>query len=481
MATKLNPILGGDLQNQQGLRERQFTTQLEHHTALNEHFKLSTEISADSFDMERRTESVRDPNPNHPLNYQVNFAEDELLLRSVLSQEQQDWGQFAVGVEWGHDWFGAGWGDDDRDMRLGETGEIVNGPDSRAIREGNNGSADRLGNELFVGNGWGTNNYALFGESSWVVSPANKLLISARYDKNTYTDWLFSPRLAWLTNIKDGHIAKLILQRSLRTNTSAQLYSNAQFHQDSPPEKFDSLEFIYSLQYSRESLMNFSVFRNQSEVIAFQSDDNSIRLVGDLNLWGAEAEWRYETDWGSFGTNFSYVKQLDWQLASGIRASGISYSDYSLPINGANTQQGFDNDLNNWPTSSIKLFTHYKFTDDLTLHLDVHWFSEWAGAKDGLTAMRRAVVGTNSEAAVDDALARVAAEDTYASDYRINFLLEYRMPHAFRLQLFSQNILGSHGNKRYSYDDAGNSQAAPRRVRFTEEPQTYGIRLSHEF
>lgn len=471
----------GDLLNQQGLRTRQITSQVEHHTALNKTFNLMTQVSVDSYDMERRIEAVRDPEPDHPLNYQVNFAEDELILRSVLNQEQQDWGQFALGVEWGRDWFGSGWGDDERAMRLGESGEIVSGADSWAIRTGNGGSADRLGNELFVGKGWETNSYAIFGESSWVLSPANKLLVSARYDKNTYTDWLFSPRLAWLATIKEGHVVKLIAQRSLRINTAAQLYSNAQFDQKSTPEKFDGLELIYTLQTSRVSAMNFSLFRNDSEVIAFQGQDNSIRLVGDLKLWGAEAEWRYDASWGTFGTNFSYVKQIDWHLAPGIQSSGISYSDYTLPIGGANTQEGFGNDLNNWPTSSIKAFTHYKFTDDLTIHLDAHWFSAWQGAKDGLESLRRAVAGTNNEAAVEESLARVAAEDTYDSDFRLNLLLEYTMPKAFTLQIFSQNLLGRHGNKRYSYDDAGNNQAAPRRVRFTEEPQTYGLRLSHSF
>jgi hypothetical protein len=49
-----------------------------------------------------------------------------------------------------------------------------------------------------------------------------------------------------------------------------------------------------------------------------------------------------------------------------------------------------------------------------------------------------------------------------------------------RIQLFVQNLLGRDG-KRYSYDDAGNTNPAPRRVRFVEEPRSYGMRVYYHF
>ena len=204
-----------------------------------------------------------------------------------------------------------------------------------------------------------------------------------------------------------------------------------------------------------------------------------------IELNGMEAEMHYAGERGSAGMSFSWVELQDWKLAPGVFSSGVSYSDYNLQIGGTagGTQVGTGSDLNNWPNQSLKVFGNYRVAERLTLHVDARWYSEMRGAKDGLEGLGNALAGTRS--ATPDfqaALDRVAREDAYDSDIRFNALLDYAVSPGSSLQFFGQNLFGGDGNKRYAYDESTkNSRAAPTRVRFVEESQSWGIRFIHRF
>lgn len=470
----------GELINEQGVRDRQVTSMLEHKTIFSEQLTLSSQAIFGSYDFERRTGNVRSLILDNPLNYQVNFAENNLTARNVLNWQADAGAQVALGLELQHNHYGKGWGDSEKDMRLGESGEIINGPDSHALSTGNGGSANNAVPAIYVGDGWSTNGLAIFSEANFTFGAGQRLLLSGRADKQTYSDWVYSPRAVWISPLAEGHVLKFIAQRSSRLNTAAQMYSNALYDVPNRPEQLDSFELAYAAQPTKNLSFNFSMFHNNAEVIAFQLSDNTNRLVGHSKLHGIEGELRYSWEHSNVGVNFSYVKQLSWQLAPGVITSGISYADYNLPISRAGVQQGWGNDLNNWPNEALKFFANYDFTNRLRFHVDARWFSKMQGAQDGLTAMQKAVVGTSSEAAFNAALERINDEEVYSSDYRADSLIEYSATDAMRIQLFVQNLLGRDG-KRYSYDDAGNTNPAPRRVRFVEEPLSYGMRVYYHF
>ena len=68
----------------------------------------------------------------------------------------------------------------------------------------------------------------------------------------------------------------------------------------------------------------------------------------------------------------------------------------------------------------------------------------------------------------------------YDYDFRLNASLQYQANEHRRLNVYIQNLLGVNNNKRYAYD-TGTSRAAPHRVRFVEEPRTFGLRLDYKF
>ncbi|MES2125772.1 MAG: TonB-dependent receptor plug domain-containing protein [Pseudomonadota bacterium] len=480
-SNEFKTVFAGVPTNEQGLRSRELSSNVQKEVALAPGLTLSARLSAESNDFERRASAARVPDPNHTLNYNVNFAESDLTARAVLNWQATPWAQLALGAELSRDHFGAGWGDDVHDMRLGESGDIVNSPDSKAIQKGNGNSADRLLPPIFVGDGWSASTRSLFAEANLNVGEHHKLLLSSRLDKNTYSNSLFSPRVVWISSVADGHVLRLSAQRSSRMNTAAQMFADSVRGRASDAERASSLEAAYTAQLTQGLGFNLALFRSSDAIISFQGFDNTDRLTGQLRTLGAEGELHYNWERGRIGMNVSHVRLQDWTLAPGITRSGISYADYHTQLPGAGIQTGFGDDLNNWPNNAVKVFGNWKFAEGWTMHADARWTSTMQGALDGLEALKRAVAGTPAATpAFYAALERIAIEHTYASDLRVNALLEYAITRTAALQLFGQNLIGRYGNKRYAQDD-GNIAAAPVRVRFVDEPATLGVRFTYHF
>ncbi len=473
-------LVGNQWVNLQHTQDRQFTSTLTYDRELAEDFIVSAMASFDSFDTERRISKANQPDiENHPLNKRIDFAENELLLKAVVNWKAKDWLELAVGAEYSWDRFGHGWNDSRHDMRLGEGGTIVSGPNSRAIEDGNRGSADRKGNHIYAGNGWDTETFSVYSEANIDINKNLKTLISARVDKNTYTDALISPRIALISPLAKGHQVKFVAQRSVRMNTAGQLFAENEFGASSDPETLDSFELIYSGELSERASLEIATFLNQVEVLGWEGDSNQTLFVGNLDVLGFEAELEYQGVSGSWGLNYSYSKQQRWQLADGLSGSGISYSSYSEEVGGG-IQVGEGNDLNNWPNQGLKLFGHYRISSNLVVSGSLRYLWDFQGAKDGLIGLEKAVAGSDDEAAVSDSLGIVKNQGAYDSDLRIDASLSYALSHELSATVFVQNLYGSNDNKRYSYD-SGNDDTAPRRVRFVEEPRMVGLKLDYQF
>lgn len=469
------------LLNQQGLRDRQWTNTLQYDNELREDLSIATMLSMDTFDIERRRDVTHHPDPDHVLNKETNFSETEVFVRSQLNWQASDALEIALGSEYAWDHFGPGWGDDEKDMRLGEDGIIVSGPGSNAMDPTSAGYADKDGTALFVGNGWSTNTYSFFTETNLTLSSMLKLLMSARADKNTYSDWLYSPRIALIADVATGHNLKLIAQQSQRMATAGQLYALHQNNNDPDSETLNAVEFIYSAFADKPLSFSVATFWHDAEVIAWNQAAQSSTEVGNLKLFGIEPELSYTWSEGIIGVNYSFVKQLDWQLAGGVPSSGISYSDYNLPLSGSTgIQTGVGNDLNNWPNEALKFHGRVALCEKLMFHVDGRFVWDFQGAKDGLTGLADAVDGLPEEPAVDAAIQKAEDAGAYEYDFRLNASVSAEAGEHLTIQVFGQNLLGQDGNKRYSYD-TGNNKASPHRVRFVEEPRTFGVRAIYEF
>ena len=467
----------GELLNQQSVRDRQWTTAIKYEDKLSTSLDFSAMVSLDSFDAERRAENVRHPDPDHVLNFGSNYSEDELFARGVFNWQFSDETELALGAEFSYDRFGPGWGDDEKDMLLGDDGDIVNGPDSNAIGASGLDPADAI----YAGDGWSTKTYSLFGEANMSLSPANKVLLSARLDKNTHSDYLFSPRAALIRKLNTNHVVKIVAQQSKRMNTAGQNYIENKNNNDPEEESLTSLEFAYTGLLNNRTQLNVSNFWNQADVIAWNNDVDRSIFIGELKLVGLEAELFYKWRGGNLGVNYSYVKQLDWNLDNDLEGSGISYGDYNQPLRNSNAvMESVGNDLNNWPNQALKLFARININAQTTWHVDAHVFWDYQGSKDGLKSLHDSVQGEPEEAAVEQAIANIEAVDTFDYDFRLNTSISYKPTSSLDIRFLVQNLLGSNRNKRYAYD-SGTTRAAPHKVRFVEEPRTFGIKAEYKF
>ncbi len=74
---------------------------------------------------------------------------------------------------------------------------------------------------------WHTNTYSILGEYQWQMCKKWTMFLGSRFDRHTYTDWMFSPRgaLVWVPNEKETF--KLMANQSVRREKDDELRAHA--------------------------------------------------------------------------------------------------------------------------------------------------------------------------------------------------------------------------------------------------------------
>ncbi|MCD4695435.1 MAG: TonB-dependent receptor plug domain-containing protein [Bacteroidales bacterium] len=481
------------------LRDRHFTLALENTHKFSYDLTLKSLISWDSEDHERgvarfRTYEISTPveiqkamaDINSARNKSSNFAEDELLIRILAEKELSEKYKAVLGIEYSLNHWGPGWGDNKMKFRMGDSWNIISGIDSYLYDYKKYRGVDSA-EACFVGNGWTTHTYSIMGEVKLGFDPLFTLLLSARLDKDSYSKYLFSPRIAIVSKLNEKNILKLIGQRSQRMNTAEQLLIQHRAGNKSDPETLTGFELIYNRMQSDKLFFSISSFYNQLEVLSWDKSELSTTLTGDLSLYGIELEAKYISDKVKAGINHSFVKQLKWKLAEGVGRSGISFADFNVPVhatvNGYDVEvvlSGVGNDLNNWSNHATKFFSRFKLCDKIILHTDAHVFWGFKGANDGLKVLENAAAGTDNEEDVLKAIESLRNKDALGIDFRFNMSLTYKIKDKSSVTVYAMNLIGTGSNKRYMYD-TGLFRLAPYAPIFIEEPRAFGFKLNINF
>ena len=432
-----------------GRRQRQFTTMLEHSSRLSEKWVLSGKLGFDTFEDHHR------PKVGRP---EKIFSDTEYFVRAQLHYDSQKKLKTVAGFEYSYELFGPGWGEDkDKTFNIDN---IISGPSSDHYAE----------NTLCVGNGWETHHYALFSEGNYSFSPTLSALISARLDKNSYTEYMFSPRAALIRKLKNGNYLKIVAQRSVRMTTANRLYRAHVAGTKSEPEVLDAYELMYEGTHGNKTSYRAVGFYNRLKAIGWSSEGTM--PLGTLQTCGLEFEADYKTDRLRIGFNHGFTKQLDWDMNPGITRSGISYSDYNQDAGGGVMLTGNGNDLSNWSNHITKFFANIKlFNDKVTLHGDTHIFWRFEGFQDGLDMIEDAGSGGAVFDVVDD-------HDIFETLITANAQITWQINDNASISLFVQNISILGDNKRYHYN-TGYKKLYPERG-WQEQPAVAGIRCRIE-
>jgi outer membrane receptor protein involved in Fe transport len=469
-----------EFENFRQTRYRYYQFALENKTPFTENWSLKSLLGLSSIDVhnvEKWNKSITVNDRDNLQNIQQIFSEDEYFARFMFNYEPEDSKiSAAFGVEGSYDTIGPAWGKDEDDgLRLSEA--MISGPSSEAYGSGYGQVNAATANYFAIGEGWETWSHAFLGELNVELTPKTTTLFSARLDKHSYTDYLFSPRFAWIYELEKDRYLKFIAQRSVRMNTQEELFINHELGLEDKPEKLDTFEFIYSNKATENLSYQVSTFYNRNKVIAWDATLRRTDLVGSLETVGLEAEAKYQKENFNIGANHSFVKQLDWKLAENVTASGISYSDYYYDAGGGVIINSKGNDLSNWSNQATKLFTNISFLDGkLTLHGDARIFWGFEGLQDGLDALSAAGIPAGAAAEIED----VERHHGYDLQATGDFSLMYRLDRFADVTFFVQNIPIIGDNKRYSYS-SGFRRNYPDKTSWVEEPIVFGLRYRLRF
>jgi hypothetical protein len=486
-------LIDGKFRDLRLSRFRYFQLALENQTDINKDWDLKSTFGLSSTDIrdiqkEFGTSSdpgkifnINDNSKNNLRNYGLMYSEWEYYAQFMLNYRPDDSKlKGALGYEVSYDTIRPSWGKNkDNGLRLGSDYGIISGPSSDAYgTETSAGQVNSSSNFYYpVGNGFEAVNHSVIGELNYELTPKTTVILSGRFDKNTYTDMMFSPRFALIQELNRDEYLKFIVQRSVRMNTLDELYINDKKGVTNFPEKLDMLELIWTKKVNEHWSFENSAFYSKNKAIGWDSVSRSAAPLGTLELFGIESELKYQNDNYEIGINHSIVKQLNWKLAEGIENSGISYSDYFSPSTNSTTVTigSNGNDLSNWANQATKLYTNIELLEGkATLHGDIETFWGFEGLQDGLEAYERAS-GANAAN-----LAAVRDKDAFGVQSRANLSLTFHLTKDADFSIFLQNIAVFGDNKRYSYS-SGQKNSYLDKASWVEEPMVVGVKYKLRF
>ena len=370
---------------------------------------------------------------------------------------------------------------------MGDGSEIISDTNSYAY-----GKESYFVNKgIYVGKGWSTNTISAFGEVKYTLVPKLAILASGRIDKDTYSDFLISPRLGLISELNSKNALRLVFLESVRMNTAEQLYVQNLSNKKSVPEKIKSVELMYTGLPTSNLIVDASVYYNDVQVLGWSDNDSTTVNVGNLSLMGVELNLTYKISKFDVGFNHSFTKMIRWKLNDSIQTSGISYSDYNKTAtyrddNGVTqtvTLKGSGKSINNWSNNTSKIFVNYHPNEKFNFHLDAQIFYKF-GNSDGIDMLSSALDTTTHarvfQSTYNKALNDVDSKGTYQTMARMNASVSYFLSDYVEIILYVQSIPLINNNQRYTYDASVNG-LSPNGVGFVQEPTFYGAKLFWKF
>jgi outer membrane receptor protein involved in Fe transport len=273
--------------------------------------------------------------------------EDKLISKAVLNWQMFPTNQLAVGSEYAYYWLGLpSWFDP---------------------------GLDGLDSAFSTPEHWNSDMFSVFLEDQWHITKQLTMFLSARADKDRFTEFLYSPRaaLAWAPDDKDTF--KFIASQSLRTNTEEDMYHQWLVnHTLSAPEQMNSLELRYEREQSKSLFFGTSIYYNRLNPLAYNTVTNEEQLLGPYKTVGIELEASYKTQQDTFTISHGYTKLVAQDF---IPNSGTLIT--SAPF-------GYGYDLNDWSSNVSKLSEHHQFNEAFSVDGNIQVMWGYQGSEDFL-------------------------------------------------------------------------------------------------
>jgi iron complex outermembrane receptor protein len=275
---------------------------------------------------------------------------------------------------------------------------------------------------------WSTELFSLLGEWQWTINDQWRTFVGGRLDKNTYTDWMVSPRVAVVYAPTSQDTLKLIWSRSVRAPLAEDMKKqDVSGGGESKPETLDGAEFRYERQQSHNLDLAASLFWHYNfELISWSTTANGgqggATNIGTQKDYGVELEASYHTDKTRLTLSHAYTQLYDFSLVPG-EWTFISAKAF-----------GYGNDLTGWSNHVTKLAVNHKLDDEWTFDGSLRIYWGFPGLKD--YAMYKNPTST-SQGPVDPNYAPL-----YAGNYYLNAGLQYKPSKTLTVGLMGYYLLG---------------------------------------
>ncbi|HEX3356009.1 MAG TPA: TonB-dependent receptor, partial [Tepidisphaeraceae bacterium] len=274
-----------------------------------------------------------------------NSYENQLFSRAIATWTPNESQTVAVGTEYEHSWF---------------------------FDPARADALDR--SPVVTSRDWETDTISFFGEDQWKISKDWTLFLSARTDKNTYSDWLFSPRGALVFTPTKKDTFKAMAGESVRRADDEDLFGQFErTHTLAKPEKLQSYELAYERQLTDTLALDVNGFYEDYDAIGWNPSAQEASSLGEFQIAGAEFALTYRTSSTRITLSEGYSTLVHGSVPADAPAAGqgISSSPY-----------GFGNELAAWAPSVTKLTLIHDVTSKLTVSSSVVYYSGFPGAKD---------------------------------------------------------------------------------------------------
>ncbi|HEX9046921.1 MAG TPA: TonB-dependent receptor [Verrucomicrobiae bacterium] len=273
---------------------------------------------------------------------------------------------------------------------------------------------------------WQVDTISFLAEHQWHLGDQWTTFASARADKHSYTDWLYSPRLALAFTPTPKDTLKLIAARAVRRSGDGELRSEhviSGTHGSS--ETLDSLEFRYERQQNEHWNFGCSVFVEENDAIGYDAAANRSMPVGKFDICGLEPQITFRTGKTRLTLSHGYTQLFRSVLATPTTVQGISAQPY-----------GYGNDLANWANQITKLALIQELAEKWTASTSLRVYWGFPGAK-ALAEWNAARARPNSYALGDPGY-----DAAYGPGVYWNAGLEFRPNRHLTLRADLYNILG---------------------------------------
>jgi len=272
---------------------------------------------------------------------------------------------------------------------------------------------------------WQTAMGSLFYEDQWSINKQLTLFTSARLDKHSYTDVMFSPRLALIWTPTDKDALKLIGAQSLRTNTEEGMRADWLNNKRSDPEKMRSYEVRYERRQTQDLMFASSIFYDKLDVLAWNDTAQQEIPSGMYKTAGLELEGQYHTGNDTFTLSHAFTKLVGENIHSNnfITSTGFGY--------------GYD--LNAWSNNVTKLTAHHQVDQHLSLDGNIQVMWGYPGGKDFmLWHNQQALTGLG----LGDASNPASWNKPYGISATLNLGAQYKFDQHSTLRVDAYNVLG---------------------------------------